>query len=122
MPTPADMYEKIEAISEASGRFRAPAFLFVLRCLEHCRRQLQRAGHVTGRELVSAAREVALAEFGPMAKTVLNDWGITTTEDIGTIVFLMVDENLLSKTEEDTLDDFRDGFDFETEFVRNYRW
>lgn len=122
MSSHGDIYSKIEAISDASGRFRPQAFLFVFRCLEHCRRELERQGHVTGRELVAAARDVALAEFGPMAKTVLNDWGIRATEDIGTIVFLMCDESLLSRTEEDTLDDFRDGFDFETEFVRNYRW
>lgn len=122
MSSHGDIYRKIEAISEASGRFRPQAFLFVFRCLEYCRRELERQGHVRGRELVAAARDVALAEFGPMAKTVLNEWGIEATEDIGTIVFLMCDENLLSKTEEDTLDDFRDGFDFETEFVRNYRW
>ncbi len=122
MSPPPHIYEQIEKLAEASGRYRPQAFLFVLRCLEYCRRDLQRTGHVTGRELVSAARDVAIGEFGPMAKTVLNEWGIQTTEDIGRIVFLMVDAGLLTKTEEDTLDDFRDGFDFETEFVRNYRW
>ena len=122
MPPQPDLYEKIEKIAEASGRYRPPAFLFVFRCLEHCRRTLGRVGHVTGQELLGAARDVAMSEFGPMAKSVLNEWGIETTEDIGRLVFLMVDEQILSKTEEDSLDDFRDGFDFETEFVRKYRW
>ena len=117
-----DVYEKIEEIAELSGRFRPPAFLFVLRAIEHCRRRLQRAGHVTGRELLESARSIAVEEFGPMAKSVLNHWGIDTTDDIGKIVFLMVDHELLSKTEGDSPDDFRGGFDFETEFVRNYRW
>lgn len=122
MAPQSDLYEKLEQLAESSGRYRLAAFLFVLRCLEQCRRSLGRVGHVSGRELVESAREVALSEFGPMAKSVLNEWGIETTEDIGRIVFLMVEEKVLSKTEEDSLDDFRDGFDFETEFVRKYRW
>jgi uncharacterized repeat protein (TIGR04138 family) len=122
MEPAADLLGRIETISDASGRYRPAAFLFILRCLEHSRRRLRREGHVSGQELVASARELALTEFGPMAKTVLNDWGIMETEDFGRIVFLMVDAELLSKTEEDSLDDFRDGFDFETEFVRNYPW
>ena len=117
-----DVYDRIEEIAEASGRYRPAAFLFVLRSIEHCRRRLERAGHVTGRELLESARQVAIEEYGPMAKSVLNHWGVETTEDIGRIVFLMVENDLLSKTDEDRLDDFCDGFDFESEFVRNYRW
>jgi uncharacterized repeat protein (TIGR04138 family) len=117
-----DVYEKIEEIADASGRYRPPAFLFVLRAIEHCRRRLERTGHVTGKELLESSRIIAVEEFGPMAKSVLNHWGMESTEDIGRIVFLMVDNGLLSKTDNDSLDDFRGGFDFETEFVRNYRW
>ncbi len=117
-----DVYEKIEEIAERSERFQPQAFLFVLRSIEHCRRRLSRAGHVSGRELLESSRLLAIDEFGPMAKSVLNHWGIESTEDIGRIVFLMVENDLLSKTEEDRLEDFRDAFDFETEFVRKYRW
>lgn len=121
MPS-GDVNERIEDLAERSARYTPAALYFVLRGIEHCRRRLQRMGHVTGQELLESCRQIAIDEFGPMAKSVLNHWGIETTEDIGRIVFLMVDNELLSKTEEDDLDDFRDGFDFETEFVRKYRW
>jgi len=117
-----DAYEKIEEIAERSGVYHAKAFLFVLECLEHARKMLQREGHVAGQELCEAARDLAIREYGPTAKMVLNGWGLESTLDIGRVVFLMIDEGLLSKTEEDSIDDFRDGFDFETEFVRNYRF
>ncbi|MBD3161043.1 MAG: hypothetical protein GF346_02630, partial [Candidatus Eisenbacteria bacterium] len=61
-------------------------------------------------------------EFGPTAKLVLNHWGIESTQDVGRLVFLMVEHELLSKTEEDRIDDFRDLFDFKTEFIDKYRW
>ena len=121
MATP-DFYDQLDEMAQASGRYDPRAFIFVLRVLDHCRRRLGRQGHVTGRELLESARILALEEFGPTAKLVLNGWGIERTEDLGHIVFLMVDRGLLSKTEEDSIDAFRDGFDFETEFVRNYRW
>jgi uncharacterized repeat protein (TIGR04138 family) len=117
-----DVVARLEDLAESSDRFKTEAFLFVYRALEHCRKRLKRAGHVTGQELVESARQVAVEEYGPMAKSVLNHWGIESTEDIGTIVFLMVDNEFLSRTDDDTIEDFKDGFDFETEFVRNYPW
>lgn len=117
-----DLYDKIDELASASGRFDPRAYLFVLQCLDHCRRRVKRSGHVTGQELVESARLLAISEFGPMAKSVLNHWGIERTEDIGTIIFEMVEDGLLSTTDEDSPDDFADGFDFKTEFVDNYPW
>jgi uncharacterized repeat protein (TIGR04138 family) len=118
----SEIYGTIEELAESCGRFRTEGFLFVFRALEHCRNRLKRSGHVSGQELVESARQLAIEEYGPMAKSVLNHWGIERTEDFGEIVFLLVENDLLGKTDEDKIDDFRDGFDFETEFVRNYRW
>ena len=98
----ADLYDKVDELAAASGRFDPKAYLFVLQCLEHCRRRVKRTGHVSGQELVESARLLAIGEFGPMAKSVLNHWGIRKTEDIGVIVFQMVEDGLLSKTDEDS--------------------
>lgn len=117
-----DPYERIEELAERSGIYKAKALVFVLSALEHARRNLRKEGHIRGQELCVAARDLAINEFGPAAKMVLNGWGIESTLDIGRLVFLMVDNGILSKTEEDSLDDFRDGFDFETEFVAKYRF
>lgn len=119
---PTNIYEKIEELAETSGRYHPQAFMFTLKALQHCRDRVKREGHVTGQELTESLRLLAISEYGPMAKSVLNHWGVETTEDFGRIVFQMVESGLLGKTEEDSLDDFRDGFDFETEFVRNYHW
>lgn len=122
MASSPGLQERIELLAEQTGRYRSAGFLFVLRSIEHCRHRLAREGHVSGQELLESAREVAIEEFGPMAKRVLNHWGIEDTEDIGKLVFLMVESEILSKTDEDSIEDFRHGFDFETEFVTKYRW
>ena len=58
----------------------------------------------------------ALAKWGLMARTVLARWNISKTLDFGRIVFAMVDNGVMQKTDEDTLDDFRDVFDFKSAF------
>jgi len=78
--------------------------------------------HITGRELADGVRGLALRQFGPMARTVLEHWGIHATEDMGRVVFAMVEHGILVKQDEDRLEDFRDLFDFEEAFEQNYPW
>jgi uncharacterized repeat protein (TIGR04138 family) len=75
---------------------------------------------VTGFELLVGIRDLALERYGPMAKAVLNSWGVRTTDDFGAIVFNMVNAGLLSKTEEDHIEDFHAVYDFDDAFVRSY--
>jgi len=85
-------------------------------------RALEENRHVSGNELLDGIRRLALDRFGPMAKTVFEQWGIVTTEDFGAIVFQLVDEGLLGKTEQDKMSDFARGYDFHEAFVRNFDW
>jgi uncharacterized repeat protein (TIGR04138 family) len=65
-------------------------------------------------------REHALRTFGPLAAEVWRSWGVRETLDWGRIVFLLVEAGLLNRQETDTIEDFREGFDFEEVFVRRY--
>jgi uncharacterized repeat protein (TIGR04138 family) len=56
-----------------------------------------------------------------LARTVLKRWNITRTEDFGRIVFALVENNHMSKTDNDTIEDFKNVFDFATAFDENYR-
>jgi len=71
-------------------------------------------GHVTGRELCQAARHLALRYYGLMAITVLDQWGIRSTSDIGEIVFNLIASGELDKTPSDKRSDFDDVYDFAT--------
>jgi uncharacterized repeat protein (TIGR04138 family) len=68
--------------------------------------------HVGGRDLCLGLRDYAIRRYGLLAKTVLNHWGLTQTEDFGKIVFALVDAGLLRKTDDDTLEDFEGVFRF----------
>jgi uncharacterized repeat protein (TIGR04138 family) len=57
-----------------------------------------------------------MEKFGYMTRIVLEQWGITKSGDFGEIVFNLVDSGLMGKTETDSLDDFKDLYDFYSEF------
>ncbi len=72
--------------------------------------------HISGKQLCLGLRTYALQRYGLLARTVLHRWNIKGTEDFGKIVFAMVDAKLMRKTEEDTMEDFEQVFDFHEAF------
>ena len=73
--------------------------------------------HVTAAELLDGFRLQSLREFGPMAVTVLEYWGIRNSRDIGRMVFNLVAAGAFGRTESDSVEDFERGFDFHESFV-----
>jgi uncharacterized repeat protein (TIGR04138 family) len=65
-------------------------------------------------------KDLALQRYGSMAKVVFEHWGVAATIDFGNIVINMVNENLLSKTPDDKLEDFENVYDFDEVFVKQY--
>lgn len=114
-------YQVVEEICAKDKRYKADAYEFVMQALHFTQSKLKRQGHVTGKELLEGIREYVIEQYGPMAKTVLNHWGITKTFDFGNIVFNMVNNKLLSKTETDSIDDFKDVYDLEVTFRNTLR-
>ena len=102
-------------------RYHRDAYLFVREALDFTQKTIGkdtrgRIRHVTGQELLGGIREYALQQFGPMAKTVLEEWGIHSSKDFGEIVFNMVEVEWLAKTDKDSRADFEHGYDFDEAF------
>ncbi len=110
----------IKKIISADPRYRTDAYVFVLEALQYTRKRINATGHVTGEQLLNGIKHLALEKYGSMAKMVFEHWGVSATIDFGNIVINMVDHGLLSKTPEDKLDDFKDVYDFEDVFVKEY--
>ena len=117
-------YEEIVyAVARKHRRFASEAYFFVFDALSVAQKIVVAKRtpdgpelHVSGQELLEGIRRLARREFGYMAKTVFETWGVTTTEDFGRIVFDLVDAQLMHKTETDTIDDFRNSYDFDRAF------
>ena len=109
-------YEEVEEICRQDKRYKPDAYEFILQGLSFTQGQLKQPGHLSGRQLALGLRDFAVTQYGALAKTVLRYWGITETQDIGNIVFNMIEKKLFAKTAEDKIDDFKQVYDFEAAF------
>ena len=116
---PVDVLARLR---ERHPRFRRCAYTFVLNALEILILMQEERRHVSGRELAESARDLAIGCYGPLARTVLEHWGIRSTDDMGKIVFALVDVGVLVKQKQDTQEDFAGLFDFEQAFDEDYPW
>ena len=117
-----DPYSPIfDNICEEDPRYKRDAYIFVMEALSFTQKKFKRPKHVSGDELLDGMKELLMDKYGPLAISVLEHWGIKSTDDFGNIVFNLINGKVLSKTEEDNLESFRDRYNFETVFKSDYR-
>ena len=108
-------------------RYEFDAYLFLREALDYTLRSNRKnrpsghARHVRGPELLAGFREYALEQFGPMAMVVLETWGVRSCEDVGEMVFTLVDAGAFGTTPQDSKDDFKGGYDFREAFVKPFQ-
>lgn len=130
--------QALEQLQAKDSRYAREAYLFVREALDHTQKMVIKASresrtsrgekkveelpvrHVTGQELTEGIRTYALEQFGPMVLTVFEEWGIRSCADFGEIVFNMVEIGLLAKTDKDSREDFKNGYDFEEAFRKPF--
>jgi uncharacterized repeat protein (TIGR04138 family) len=114
-------------VVEAAGPYPIDAFNFVREGLSFTAHKVhedmaslhEQDRHISGQQLCLGLRDYAINRYGMLAQAVLDHWHIHRTEDFGRIVFAMVEQGVLSKTQDDTLDDFRGVYDFAEAFSVN---
>jgi uncharacterized repeat protein (TIGR04138 family) len=117
--------EVVEQIIEKDPRYAKEAYIFLKEALEFTIKQKRRgksetASHVDAVELLDGFRQLALKEFGPMVMTVLEYWGIAASDDVGRMVFNLIDAGVFGKTETDSVEDFCGTLNFRTAFVEPF--
>src|SRR5262245_42578123 len=121
----------LTAIVKRDPRYSPQAYDFLFDGLTHTQQILGRvpdesAGdpgpqhHVTGQELLRGLCDLAKREFGLMARTVFRLWGINRTDDVGEMIFNLIEARLLSKTESDSKEDFRNVFELDKVLREGY--
>src|SRR5881275_3687867 len=117
--------EALDSIVANDPRYQRDAYAFLRDALDFSTKQQKKikgvsVRHVTGPELLDGARRYALKEFGPMVMTVFDNWGIHSCEDIGNMVFNLIGAGIFGKTEEDSIEDFKNVYDFGEVFVKPF--
>jgi uncharacterized repeat protein (TIGR04138 family) len=118
--------ETLRKLALKDGRYSPEAFQFLYESLDQAVKLAGRETaegadrHVSGQELLAGLRHCASEVFGPLAAEVWRAWGVRDSLDWGRIVFRLVEAGMLNRQENDSLDDFRNGFDFDQAFVQDY--
>jgi uncharacterized repeat protein (TIGR04138 family) len=139
-----DLSDPLIRLLDQDRRYKIDAYVFVWEALQFAQQALQMGAeefsepidgaeeddedearkpqrHITGQDLCQAIRLYALRQYGYMAKTVLNSWGVHTTGDFGEIVFNFIRAGKMRKTKDDRREDFNDQYEFEAAFEQEFR-
>ena len=112
--------EAVQRCTKIDPRYQAGAYDFVRDALHISVKKFcegDEAQHVSGQQLLEGVRELALKEYGPMALTVLQQWGLRCGTDVGSIVYNLISINYFGKSDGDSLEDFDGGYDFAEAFI-----
>jgi len=126
MKSNAEFRARVEKIIEADPRYRYAAYDFVSQAVTATARKKhtdhpEASRHVSGQELLEGFKNLALEQFGCLTLEVLTDWGVLRTEDVGNIVFNLVNHSLLGANANDTPADFADGYAFREAFTAPFQ-
>ncbi|MFU8849074.1 MAG: Minf_1886 family protein [Opitutales bacterium] len=122
-----DFNEVIRAIQKDDPRYERGAYYFLRQALDYTLREFHKSGkldktnHLTGQQLLEGIRLYAIDQYGPMARTVLENWGVKNCRDFGNIVFNLVECKVLGKTDQDSPEDFAGGYTFSAAFDQPFR-
>ncbi|MDZ4288254.1 MAG: Minf_1886 family protein [Prosthecobacter sp.] len=115
-----------DAIYHAVGkdpRYHPHAYEFVRDALHTAVKHFrsgQEDQHVSGQEVLEGVRLHALDEYGPMAFTILSQWGLHQGEDVGNVVYNLIESGYFGRNEGDSLEDFSGGYAFSEAFAKPF--
>ena len=120
-----DFHDAVEQVLTNDSRYSGDSYYFLqevlLKAVEIQRKETGGENkHVTGGDLLEAFRDRALDQFGPMAMMVLQEWGLSKSEDVGDMVFNLIEAGAFGKSEDDKREDFMNGYKFNDVFVEPF--
>ena len=110
--------QSVFSILKRDKRFDPQAYVFLKDALDFTLKRVSESNggqprHVSGPELLVGFRDAALEQFGPMASTLMKEWGVRKCGDVGDMVFLLIEEQVFGKQESDCKEDFSEIFDLD---------
>ena len=114
--------QSVVSILKRDRRFDPHAYFFLKDALDFTLKRIAetnngQARHVTGPELLAGFRDCALQQFGPMASTLMSEWSVRKCQDVGDMVFHLIEEQVFGKQDSDKKEDFSEVFDFEASLI-----
>lgn len=119
------LHKKIVRLADIHGIYSVNAYYFILDALRVTSKNIQKktpshSRHLSGKELSIGIKDYAINRFGCMSYTVMTLWGLNGSADFGAIVYHLIEAGLLGKSGDDSIDDFKDIFDFNEVFLKPF--
>ncbi len=117
--------EAVERIVQRDTRYARGAYFFVQQGVHQvaeriAKREGGKTRHISGQELLEGLRQYAIEQFGPLVLLVFDHWRLRCSRDIGEIVFLLAGEGILGVSDEDSIADFENVYDFRDAFRKPF--
>ncbi len=115
--------EAVEQAMADDPTYPPEAYAFVRDALHVAATKFRGEGpdqHVSGQELLEGVRIHALAEFGPLAWFLLQEWNVMRGEDVGRIVYNLIECEYFGRNDGDSIEDFAGGYEFESTFTQPF--
>ena len=109
--------DSFEDIVGRDSRYDARAYALLMDCVNYLVKENR---HASGEDILDEFRERALDQYGPLAYTVLTEWGLSSTEDVGEMMFNLAESGRVGREEGDTPESFAGGYDFKEAFLGPY--
>lgn len=100
------------------SRYDARAYALLMDCVHFLGKEDR---HMTAADIMDEFKERTLDQYGAMSMTVLSEWGLRSTEDLGEMMFNLSEHGRVRRDPEDTAECFVGGYDFEEAFLGPYR-
>lgn len=119
-PAPVSFWDAVGRIREHDKRYSPEAYAFVMDSLDFAIRRIGKRRHVSAAELLDYSCDFAKSRYGVLAFAVLKKWGLTCTGDIGSVVYRLIDEQVLAEQNGDSPTDFASVFDLRRRLEDQY--
>ena len=122
-----DFQTAVKRIVGNDKRYNIEAYEFIGEAVNYTAMKLKKdtkelkSRHISCQELLRGVSEYAISHYGPMAGDVFEHWGLDSSKAIGNVVFNMIKEQLLSASEDDSLEQFEKGPSFSELFRKPFQ-
>lgn len=93
-------------LAAKSPGYTPEAFQFVAETVTWMAEKMDTHRHLTAAELVGGVGDMAAEHYGALAKEVLNSFGVRRANDVGDIVYMLIDTGILCASPDDRREDF----------------
>lgn len=114
--------ELLSQLKKLDPDYEPEAYLFVLQAMRFAQVKMSFPGHLSGQEFAERIVELSREIYGMLARNVFEQWGVRKTIDFGRIVYDLIEIGQMSKQPQDSIEDFRDVFDFKDRLGDNFEW